>query len=336
MPLEPNPIPLRVGLLHFAHFHSYDYAKYLTAIAGVSLIGVADRDPARGQEAGLRLHTPYFPSAAALLVEKPDAVLISSESARHEEDVVQAASAGVHVFCEKPIATSIEASRRIIAACERAGVLLQVAFPVRFSPAVKRARELLLQRSIGKILAANTTNRGKLVRSWFATPELSGGGAVMDRTVHVVDLLRWFLDDEVVEVYAEAGRLLYSDLECEDCGVLSMKFRRGAFATLDTSWSRLPTFPTWGDVTMRLWGEDGTLEVDVFSQNVTVWGEKARLEGWGSSCDQAMIRDFVSAVRAGQEPSATGEDAMKALEVALAAYESIRTQQPVHLREESR
>jgi predicted dehydrogenase len=332
MPLETKPIPLRVGLLHFAHFHSYDYGRYLAAIPDVSLAGVADRDPARGQEAALRLQTRYFPSAAALLAEKPDAILVASENTRHEEDVLQAAAAGVHVFCEKPIATSLEASRRMIAACKRAGVLLEVAFPVRFSPAVKRARERVLQRSIGRVLAANTTNRGRLVRTWFATPELSGGGAIMDRTVHVVDLLRWFLHDEVVEVYAEAGRLLYSDLECEDCGLLSMKFRKGTFATLDTSWSRLPSFPTWGDVTMRLWGQDGTLDVDVFSQNVTVWGDKVRWEGWGTNCDRAMIGDFVNTVRAGLEPSASGEDAMKALEVALAAYESIRTQKPVRLR----
>ncbi len=331
MSLEPHPTPLRVGMLHFAHFHSYDYARYLTALPGVSLVGVADRDSVRGQEAALRLQAPYFPSAAALLAEKLDAVVISSENVRHEQDIVEAAASGVHIFCEKPIATTVEASRRMIEACEEAGVILQVAFPVRFSPPVTRARELLLQRSIGKVLAANTTNRGRLVGSWFAKPELSGGGAVMDRTVHVVDVLRWLLHDDVVEVYAEAGRLLYPDLECEDCGVLSMKFRQGAFATLDTSWSRLPSFPTWGDVVLRLWGDDGTLDVDVFSQNVTVWGDKPRLETWGSNCDEAMIRDFVGTVRSGQEPGATGEDALKALEVAVAAYESIRTQKPVCL-----
>jgi predicted dehydrogenase len=174
----------------------------------------------------------------------------------------------------------------MIDACRRGGVSLQVAFPVRFSPPVQRTRELVKQGSIGRVLAANTTNRGKLFGSWFADPELSGGGAVMDHTAHVVDLLRWFLGDDVVEVFAEAGRLLYPGLACEDCGLLSLKFRKGAFATLDTSWSRLSTFPTWGDVIMRPWGEKGTLELDAFSQNVTVWGDRARFEGWGSNCDE--------------------------------------------------
>jgi UDP-N-acetylglucosamine 3-dehydrogenase len=112
---------------------------------------------------------------------------------------------------------------------------------------------------------------------------------------------------------------------------LSMKFKKGAIATLDTSWSRLPSYPTWGDVILRLWGEKGTLDVDAFSQNVAVWGDAARLEGWGSNCDAVMMADFVATLRSGREPSATGHDAMKALEVAVGAYESVRTQKPVCL-----
>jgi UDP-N-acetylglucosamine 3-dehydrogenase len=332
MPLASEPPkPLRIGMLHFAHFHSYAYARHLAMIPGVSLTGVADRDSARGRDAALRLRTRYFPSVDALLREKPDAVIVGSENARHQTDVLDAASAGIHVFCEKPVATTVGAARRMIDACKRARVLLQVAFPVRFSPPVRRARELVRKGSIGTVLGASTTNRGRLVRSWFADPELSGGGAVMDHTVHVVDLLRWFLADEVVEVYAEAGRLLYADLGCEDCGLLSMKFRRGAFATLDTSWSRLESYPTWGDVTMRLWGKKGTIHLDAFSQNLTVWGDRARFEGWGSDCDFAMMEDFVATLRMGKDPSATAEDAMRALEVTVGAYESIRTKKPVRL-----
>jgi predicted dehydrogenase len=318
-------------MLHFAHFHSYAYAKYLATLPGVSLAGVADRDPDRGRKAARELGAHYFPSAEALLKEKPDAVIVSSENARHEADVIEAASAGVQVFCEKPIATTLEASRRMIAACQKAGVFLQVAFPVRFSPPVQRAHEVVRAGSVGKVLAASTTNRGKLVRSWFADPKLSGGGAVMDHTVHVVDLLRWILADDVVEVYAEAGRLLYADLECEDCAVLSLQFENGTVATLDASSSRLPSFPTWGDVIMRLWGEKGVLDVDAFSQNVTVWGDAARFEGWGTDCDHGMMDDFVETLRSGKEPRATGQDALKALEVTLGAYESIRTGKPLRL-----
>jgi predicted dehydrogenase len=318
-------------MVHFAHFHSYDYAKHLGAMAGVSLAGVADRDADRGREAAARLSTRYFPSVDALLRGAPDAVVVGSENERHEADVVEAASAGVHVFCEKPIATTVAAAQRMIDACRKASVFLQVAFPVRFSPPVERAREIVRKGSIGKVLAANTTNRGRLVRTWFAEPALSGGGAVMDHTVHVVDLLRWFLSDDVVEVFAEAGRLFYPDLACEDAGLLSLKFKKGAIATLDTSWSRLPSYPTWGDVTMRLWGQKGTLDVDAFSQNVAVWGDTARLEGWGSNCDEAMMADFVATLRAGKEPSATGHDAMKAVEVTAGAYESIKTGKPVRL-----
>jgi predicted dehydrogenase len=318
-------------MMHFAHFHSYSYAKYLASMPGVSIMGVADRDDARAREAAERLGAPHFASTGALLREKPDAVLISSENARHEIDVLEVASAGVHVFCEKPIATTTAAARRMIDACERAGVVLQVAFPVRFSPPAVRARELVKEGSIGRVLGAATTNRGKLVRTWFADPDVSGGGAIMDHTVHVADLLRWFLADDVVEVYAESGRLFYPDLACEDAGLLSLAFKKGAFATLDTSWSRLPSYPTWGEVVMRLWGEKGTLELDAFAQTVTVWKQEARFDGWGSDCDQGMMKDFVATLRTGRKPTATGHDAMKAIEVAVAAYESVRTGKPVRI-----
>jgi hypothetical protein len=93
----------------------------------------------------------------------------------------------------------------------------------------------------------------------------------------------------------------------------------------------MPSYPTWGDVTMRLWGERGVLDLDAFSQNVMLWSEKPRLEGWGSDCDAAMMADFVATLRSGQEPSATAIDAMRAIEVTAAAYESIRTERPVAL-----
>ena len=323
--------PLRIGMLHFAHFHSYDYARHLARMPGVVLAGVADRDASRARMAAEELGAPFFPTSEALLREKPDAVVVSSENVRHEEDVIAAAQAGVHVFCEKPIATTLAGARRMIAACKKARVILQIAFPVRHAAPVQRARELVRAGSIGKVRGASTTNRGMLHRTWFADPALSGGGAIMDHTVHVADLLRWFLEDEVVEVYAEAGRLIHRDLDCEDCGVLSMKFEKGTFATLDASWSRLPGFPTAGDVKMRLWGERGTLELDAFRQAVSVWGSTPRLEGWGGDCDRAMMADFVATLRSGRAPQATAHDAMKALEVAVAAYESVRSERPVRL-----
>ena len=81
----------------------------------------------------------------------------------------------------------------------------------------------------------------------------------------------------------------------------------------------------------RLEDQRATLELDAFRQAVSVWGSTPRLESWGGDCDRAMMADFVATLRSGRAPQATAHDAMKALEVAVAAYESVRSERPVRL-----
>src|SRR5215203_3512398 len=88
-------------------------------------------------------------------------------------------------------------------ASENSGSMLRTAFPVRYLPSVARAREIVRGGALGCVLAVSGTNRGKIPGGWFLDPELAGGGAVMDQTVHLADLLRWMLDVEVKSVYAE-------------------------------------------------------------------------------------------------------------------------------------
>src|SRR5438094_400261 len=102
--------------------------------------------------------------------------------------------------------------------------------------------------AIGEVLAVKGTNHGSLPPGWLTDPALAGGGAVMDHTVHVADLLRWILEREFVSVYAEIDTLLHPGLPVDDCGTLLLEMEGGVFASLDPSWSRPRTFPTWGDV----------------------------------------------------------------------------------------
>jgi len=319
-------------MISFAHMHATSYAACARQIPGVDLIGITDPNRSRGKEQARQFSTRYFHRVTDFLREGLDAVIVASENARHTEDVLAAAAAGVQVLCEKPIATTLKDARRQIEACQRARVHLMIAFPVRFSPPVLRTKQQLDQGSIGKVLGANTTNHGSMPGGWFVKPRLSGGGAVMDHTVHVVDLLRWFLKDEVAEVYAEAGTLLYPHLACEDCGLLSMRFKRGTIATLDISWSRVQGYPTWGDVTLFLWGERGVIETNALAQRVTVHGARGtQYHEWGSSMDLGLLTEFVTSVRERRPPSITGNDGLRALEVVLAAYRSSRAHQPVTL-----
>ncbi len=155
----------------------------------------------------------------------------------------------------------------MIAVCQENDVLLQVAFPVRFAPLAQHVKQLLDDQVIGEVLAINSTNHGKMPGGWFVDKSLSGGGAAIDHIVHVTDLIRWMLKQEVTEVYAELATRYY-DLDVEDCGMVMMELESGAIVSLDPSWSRPKAFPTWGDVTMKFVGTKGNLTVDMFRQNI--------------------------------------------------------------------
>ena len=174
----------------------------------------------------------------------------------------------------------------------------------------------------------------KRYRTWFVDKELAGGGSVFDHTVHLADILRWYLGSEVVEVYAQTNRIIHRDeVEVETGGLLMLTFADGTFASIDCSWSRPLNYPTWGGLTFDLICENGVVKVDAFSQNLVSYSnsQAASWIPWGSDSDQAMIAEFLSAIGGKRAPQVTGYDGYKALEVALAAYRSAELGQPVTL-----
>ncbi|MCM3717722.1 Gfo/Idh/MocA family protein [Fictibacillus phosphorivorans] len=320
---------MKVGIISFAHSHAYGYADAVKRIPGAELVGIADDNFERGKEAASRFDTKHYGSYEELLSQDIEAVIVTSENSMHHEHVVAAAKAKVHVLCEKPLATKAEDAEEMIKVCKENGVILQTAFPVRFNSSIIRAKHIVDQGDLGEILAIKGTNRGTNPGGWFVDPEKSGGGAVIDHTVHVVDVMRWFMGAEVKEVYAEIGNLI-SEHEIDDCGILTIEFDNNVFTTLDCSWSRNETYPTWGDVTLEIVGTQGTLSVDAFAQKLDVYDkEGVKWNYWGDDMDFGLVNDFLTSVSEGKEPSITGTDGLKALEVALAAYESSKKKQPV-------
>ena len=318
---------VKIGILSFAHMHAASYAASLAAHLGAELVGVWDADADRGQRQAEAFGTTFYASEIALLEQGLDGVIVTSENVHHRRLVELAAASGVKaILCEKPLAVSLEDGRAMIAACAAAGVSLATAFPCRYSPAYQRLRQQVQSGAIGDVLAIRGTNHGKMPGGWFTDPSLSGGGAVLDHAVHVADLNRHLLGQNAVEVYAEIGNGFYHQ-DWEDTGFLSIRYDRGVFATLDTSWSRPASYPTWGDVTLQVLGTQGVLELDMFAQNSAYYGSSGQTAAawvsWGSDTDFGLIADFLKL--AAGEPApwfATGEDGLAALAVARAAYES--------------
>lgn len=326
-------MPVKIGVMSFAHMHAYGYALALKEIPEAQIIGIADDNVERGQSMASALGVDLLPSYQALIDAKPDAVIITPENIRHREFTDMAAHAGIHVLCEKPLATTTADARAMIDVCRASGVKLMTAFPCRYSPAVIRARDAVKNGAIGDVLAIKGTNHGRMPGGWFTELEKSGGGAVIDHTVHVADLMRWITGSDPVEVYAEISNRMFHQ-EYDDCGLLTITFENGVFSTLDTSWSRPKSFPTWGDVTMDILGTEGVINVNMTAQNITLYSDKdmhIHWINWGSNVDLGLVRDFVTAVEKDLPVSITGEDGMKAMEVALGAYQSSKTGLPVKL-----
>jgi predicted dehydrogenase len=139
----------------------------------------------------------------------------------------------------------------------------------------------------------------------------------------------------VTEVYAEIGHnLLHPGLGIDDVGLLSFTLSNGIYGTLDTSWSRPKSYTTWGDVKIEVTAEKGLVLVDAFRQHLSVSSNKAgktQWRHWGSNMDLGLVADFVEMIRTGREPSITGLDGLRALEVASAAYRSAESGQPVKI-----
>ncbi|MCB9454270.1 MAG: Gfo/Idh/MocA family oxidoreductase [Anaerolineaceae bacterium] len=338
---------MRVGILSFAHLHAEGYVSNLWAIPDVELIGFADDNPVRGKYFAEKFNLRQFESYEALLTEQPDAVIICSENARHYPLVKLAAEAGAHVLCEKPLATTLEDAQAIIDVCQANGVQLMTAFPMRFSPSVIEVKKLVDSGGLGPIYGCNSTNQGALPRfhqaegmpdlgrDWFINQQLAGGGAVADHVVHLTDLLRWILQSEVVEVYAQTNQIFHRDeVEVETGGVVMLTFANGTFASIDCSWSKPAYYPTWGGLKLELVGESGLAAVDAFKQTMTLYNHDLRRPvwlPWGSDANQGMVAEFLDAARANRTPAITGLDGYQAVAVVAAAYQSAMTGGPVTL-----
>ncbi len=326
---------IKIGIMSFAHMHANSYAACLNALPGAALAALWDDDPKRGKAMAKTFGAPFIADMNAFLKEDLDGVIITSENVKHRAMVEAAAAAGKWILCEKPLAPNVQDARAMIAACKKARVGLGTAFPCRYALPLLEAKAQLDSGAYGAVYAVACTNHGQAPGGWFTDEALSGGGATMDHTVHVADLLRWMLGREFTSVYCELGNQLHRNtLKTDDLGSLNLEMEGGIQVSHLASWSRPKAFPTWGDVTLEIICEGGVINVDAFNQKLTLFDDTAKRVGWvpwGDNPDLGLIRDFVEAVRDKRDPAVTGMDGLRATEVTEAAYKAFRTGKVVKL-----
>ena len=306
--------------------HAGSYAHFLNQRDDVALSGVWDEDKERATDFAKTHNSDYISNIEELLNDS-DAVIICSENKKHAEFIEIAANAGKQILCEKPLVTSHEEAKKVRNATKLNNVNLMTAFPCRFSPVYQRAKQRVKNCDIGKIFSVCATNHGSCPFDWFVEEEKSGGGAMMDHTVHIADLLRDLLESEAKNVYAQTGNQMYRK-SWDDTAMLHIEFENGVFTTIDASWSRPKSYKTWGDVKMNIVGEKGVIEIDLFSQAFDLYRETHELASFGTSADRILIDSFIASLN-GAPIVTTMEDGLRASSIVIAGYESAKSNEPI-------
>ena len=314
---------LRFGLIGtgwIGRFHAETLAHRLPT---ATLVAVADPNIEAAQSIG----APQAYADPYQLIEDPavQAVAISSPAATHTDLVVAAARAGKHVFCEKPMALTLDDADRAIAAAADAGVALQVGFNRRFATDFAAAHDAIVAGDIGT---------PQLLRSLTRDPGISAEVAARvkpwtifnETLIHDFDTLCWLNPGaRVTEVYAQAAALIHPQFAeggYLDTSVVQLRFDNGAFGTAEASFQAVYGY----DVRGEIFGSGGVLLAGKAPEQAGQLNTELFADAY-----TAQFADFVAHVQAGTTPSVTGHDARVALEIALAAAESVRTGRPVAL-----
>ncbi len=320
---------LRFGILGFAHVHADAYAHILLDMPGVNLVGFSESNASYGERAVQQYCLKHFESHASLLAQNLDAVIVCSENSRRREPVVLAANAGVHVLCEKPIATNLDDARAMRDSCHENNTKFMTAFPMRFDPSLQQLRARILGGELGQVFGLNGVNHSEnpaLHRAWFADKELAGGGASMDHVVHLADLYHWLLKAETKTVQANLVNPFAPEFSVETAGLALLTLENKnqvVHAAIDCSWSRPNNYPRWGHLKLEVMAENGAVEIDAFAEHLNVYTATGlEWPGFGPDLNWAMLQEFCDCIRQDRQPQPDWHAGFAAMRVALACLDS--------------
>ncbi len=328
---------MRVGIVGVGFMGTTHAAAWAGTDADIA--GFLAATPNEAQSLADHYRSRAYPSLQAMLTDV-DVVDICTPTHLHAEMVLQAAAAGRHVVCEKPLARTVEQGQAMIATCRAAGVRLLVAHVVRFFPEYALAQAAVEEGQIGRPavlrLARGSFRPKKPVGNWFLDFEKSGG-IMLDLMIHDFDYARW-VAGEVESVFAKNIGSARSGAAVE-YGMAILRHRGGALSHVAGAWAYPPpTFRTRleiaGDAGLIEFDSDATAPIDLLLRKV----------GQGDSPDVGLpssplsespyttqIKEFYAALADDQPVRVSAEDGLAAVHIALAAIESARTGRAVSL-----
>ncbi len=333
-----------IGCGMIGHFH----AKAIQAMQGGHLECVFDLRKESAEKLadafGVKAYSSYdeFLKHPGLNV-----VTIGTPSGSHMEPAVQAAEAGKHVICEKPLEITLERIDAIVSACRKNGVILAGVHQRRFFDSVREFKHAVDTGRLGTITMADAYIKWYRTQEyydqggWRGTWKMDGGGALMNQAIHTIDQL-YYLVGEVESVSAFARRAIHERIEVEDVAVAILRFKNGALGVIEGSTGCFSKAGHGAEV--QICGSEGSIFMK--DKSFTVWdfknplptdaevlkkfGSVAGAAGVGAADPNAInfedhknvFEDAARAVAEGREPAINGEESRKSVEIILAIYQS--------------
>ena len=327
-----------IGAGRIGRVHARNLSLYLPE---ADVLAVSDVLPAAAERCAAEFRIPQALENHHRILDdaRVEAVIICSSADTHARIIDEAAAAGKHIFCEKPIALDLGQIDEALVAVAKAGVKLQVGFNRRFDPSFRRARELIAAGKIGEPHLLRITSRDP------EPPPLEyikvSGGIFLDMTIHDFDMARFLMQDEVEEIQAFGSVLIEPEIEKLgdlDTAISVVRFRSGALGTIDNSRSsaygydqRVEVFGSRGMVTVA----NRTPDSASVSDREGVLGPLPSyffIERYTEAYVEEM-RAFLAAILDDGEPEVTGHDGRVPVTMAYAAKRSVAERRPVQLRE---
>ena len=310
---------------------SSTYLKAIANLQGVEVAGVVSRSGRRPD--GLPENAGVFPSLREVSVPF-DAVILTTPNGLHHQGAIEAAALGKHVLTEKVLEVTVDAMDRMTRACRDAGVKLAVTYQRRMSPDNVAVKRLLEGGKLGRVFAADMQVKYYRDQAYYdsgtyrGTRALDGGGPFIQQAAHNADLLCWFfgLPNKVVSMIDRFAH----DIEVEDHGVALLHYPNGMIGTFCASTACKPGFPA----RLEIHAEAGSIVME--NDGITLWEidgmenparKGFQVHGGATSAavsdtagHEAIIQNFVTAIRTGGEPAVPAESGRMATELVLMIY----------------
>lgn len=332
---------IKVGVIGCGSIAGHRHLPEYAANQNVEIVAVCDIVEERAMEKAEKYDAKFYTKYEDLLAnEEIDAVSVCTPNYLHAPVSIAALNAGKHVLCEKPMATSDAETKAMIEAAEKNGKKLMIAHNQRFVPSHEKAREFIESGKLGKVYSFRTAfghggPEGWSVDgadSWFFIKEKAFIGAMGDLGVHKTDLLRYILNEEIVEVAAFVDTLAKENSTVDDNAVCILKTESGIVGTLAASWS----YVSKEDNSTVIYGENGILRLEEDPDySLVIQHKNGEVEKFdlgkiqsnedGGQNTSHVIDQFIHSLVDDTDVPINGYEGMKSLNVILAALESSET-----------